>query len=96
MKCIIFNCDSILPKNHRKDTCQKCRNCFSYWEKPDKGVAAVIVRQKQLSKWQSRMGYLATTKSPRKFRKVRDIGFAAHTAVPNSTRNGNANQTKRS
>ena len=99
MKCVIFNCDSILPKFHRKDTCYKCRNCFAYWEKPNRGVAAVLMRQKQLSKWQSRMGYLATIKSPQRFKRAKDIGFAAHTAVPTTVKegatNGNQSTTKR-
>lgn len=69
MKCVC--CKKIeLSKNHRKDTCQGCRRVFWYWERPSKGLPAIILRAAQLNTWQARMEYLAEEKDPVRFRKA--------------------------
>lgn len=72
-QCAVHGCNNTLSKHARSDTCPACRRVFWYWERPSKGLAAIIVRAAQLSKWQGRMSYLGETKNPKRFRKALNL-----------------------
>lgn len=61
-KCTIANCGNELSPNARSNTCQACRRVFYYWQRPERGLTAILARQHNLLKWQARMVHLGGSK----------------------------------
>jgi hypothetical protein len=60
--CAVVICKRPLSERARSDLCPKCQAVARYWQKPGRGVAAIMVRQSKLELWQERMIYLGGVK----------------------------------
>lgn len=56
--CAITGCGETLSERSFSDICPRCRSVSKYWRNPERGLAAILVRQQKLRLWQSRMIYL--------------------------------------
>lgn len=74
-KCSIEHCNNLLKPSSRVTTCQACRSSFRYWQAPHRGVAAILVRQEQLEKWQDRIEYLG--EKEKRFARAKRVVSAA-------------------
>ena len=59
--CAIAGCGKTLSPRSRLDICPACQNVSRYWRKPERGLAAILVRKHKLDVWKNRMQHLAET-----------------------------------